>query len=76
MTTTASGPAMSVRALLVVFAVAKMASAQNLETSTTAWPIAVQPWLFNEDSRIPAATQVFSSSRLTFSAAGGEGWTI
>jgi len=67
---------MSVRALLAVFAIAAAASADSTETSTTAWPIAVQPWLFNEDSRLPAAMQVFSSSRLAFSAAGGEGWPI
>jgi hypothetical protein len=74
MAETAPEHAMNLRAFLAVLAIAGAASAQSLETSTTAWPIAVQPWLLNEDSRVPAALQVFSSSRLAFSAAGGEGW--
>jgi hypothetical protein len=65
-----------VPALLAALAIAGAASAQSTETSTAAWPIAVQPWLFNDNSRVPAAMQVFSSSRLAFSAAGGEGWPI
>ncbi len=76
MAQTASGPALRVPALLAVLAIAGVASAQSTETSTTAWPIAVQPWLFNQDSRVPAAMQVFNSSRLAFSAGGGEGWPI
>jgi hypothetical protein len=71
MAQTASGPALRVPALLAVLAIAGVASAQSTETSTTAWPIVAQPWLFNQDSRVPAAMQVFSSSRLAFSAAEG-----
>jgi hypothetical protein len=76
MAQTASGPATRVPALLAVLAIAGAASAESTETSTNAWPIAVQPWLFNQDSRVPGAMQVISSSRLAFSAAGGEGWPV
>lgn len=76
MAETASGRALGLPALLAVLAIAGVASAQSTETSTTAWPIAAQPWLLNQDARVPAAMQVFSSSRLAFSAAGGEGWPV
>jgi hypothetical protein len=68
--------ALGVPALLAVIAIAGAAAAQDSETSTAAWPIAVQPWLFNENARVPAAMQVLSSARLAFSAAGGEGWPV
>src|ERR1700682_6121842 len=69
-------PSSTMGVLLAVLAIAGVASAQSTETSTTAWPIAVPPWLFNQDSRVPAAMQVVSSSRLAFAAAGGEGWAV
>src|SRR6202171_3218390 len=69
-------PSSTMGVLLAVLAIAGVASAQSTETSTTAWPIAVPPWLFNQDSRVPAAMQVVSSSRLAFAAAGGEGWPV
>lgn len=74
MRASASRHAVGLRGLFAVLALAGAASAQGLEASTTGWPIAVPSWIFNEDSRVPATMAALSSSRLAFSAAGGEGW--